>query len=125
MDVLISPRPSRVARWYIFKPKIQIWVNFGVFCIERCWCTYFMAIRNIFWQFGIFYVWPFGNLVAIWYTFPRFGIFYQQKSGNPDVFNQILPHPYFRSDMSTEKGPAIIESWFESRQGICKVFRGT
>jgi hypothetical protein len=20
---------SRVARWYIFKPKIQIWVNFG------------------------------------------------------------------------------------------------
>jgi hypothetical protein len=28
---------SRVARWYIFKPKIQILVNFGVSCNERCW----------------------------------------------------------------------------------------
>jgi hypothetical protein len=33
---------SRVARWYIFKPKIAFWVNFG---IEK---------------FGIFYIWPFG-----------------------------------------------------------------
>jgi hypothetical protein len=22
---------SRVARWFVFKPKIQIWVNFGGF----------------------------------------------------------------------------------------------
>jgi hypothetical protein len=47
---------------------------------------------------GIFYVhseyitanwyilWPFGNLVAIWYAFsPRFGILYQEKSGNPGL----------------------------------------
>jgi hypothetical protein len=27
----------RVARWYIFKPKIPIWVNFGVCCNKRCW----------------------------------------------------------------------------------------
>jgi hypothetical protein len=27
----------RVARWYMFKPKIPIWVNFGVTCNERCW----------------------------------------------------------------------------------------
>jgi hypothetical protein len=24
-----KPIPGRVARWYIFKPKIRIWVNFG------------------------------------------------------------------------------------------------
>jgi hypothetical protein len=27
-------------------------------------------------------VWPFGNLMAIWYIFPRFGILCQEKSGN-------------------------------------------
>jgi hypothetical protein len=27
--------------------------------------------------------WPFANLVAIWYIFPRFGILCQEKSGNP------------------------------------------
>jgi hypothetical protein len=26
---------------------------------------------------------PFGNLVVIWYIFPRFGILYREKSGNP------------------------------------------
>jgi hypothetical protein len=26
---------------------------------------------------------PFGNLVVIWYIFPRFGILGQEKSGNP------------------------------------------
>jgi hypothetical protein len=28
---------SRVVRWYIFKPKIPIWVNFTVSSNERCW----------------------------------------------------------------------------------------
>jgi hypothetical protein len=28
-------------------------------------------------------LWPFGNFVVIWYIFPRFGIFSQEKSGNP------------------------------------------
>jgi hypothetical protein len=32
---LAEPR-SRVARWYIFKPKIPIWVNFEVSCNGRC-----------------------------------------------------------------------------------------
>jgi hypothetical protein len=46
-----------VARWYIFKPKILIWVNLGWSCNRRCW--------NIFWPFGRFYglwyiLWPFG-----------------------------------------------------------------
>jgi hypothetical protein len=28
-------------------------------------------------------VWPLGNLVVVRYTFPRFGILSQEKSGNP------------------------------------------
>jgi hypothetical protein len=31
----------------------------------------------------IWYIlWPFGNVVIIWYIFPRFGILCQEKSGN-------------------------------------------
>jgi hypothetical protein len=50
---------ARVARWFIFKPKILIWGNFGGYCNVRCWyivCSfgqrpghlvYFMTIRYI------------------------------------------------------------------------------
>jgi hypothetical protein len=43
---------ARVARWFIFKPKIQIWVNFG-----GPWkmMIYFTAIWNILQTSGIFY----------------------------------------------------------------------
>jgi hypothetical protein len=44
---------SRVARWHIFKPKSQIWVNFGGSCNGRCWF--------ILWAFGLFN----GNLVYL------------------------------------------------------------
>jgi hypothetical protein len=37
----------RVARWFVFKPKIQIWVNFGRSCNGRCW--------YILWTLGPFY----------------------------------------------------------------------
>jgi hypothetical protein len=37
---------------------------------------YFTVIWNNFW--------PFGNVVVIWYSFRRFGILCQEKSGNPD-----------------------------------------
>jgi hypothetical protein len=51
---------TRVARWYIFQPKIPIWVNFGGSCNGRCW--------SILWPFGLFYGhWV--NFVAIWYNF--------------------------------------------------------
>jgi hypothetical protein len=35
-------RSSRVARWFVFKPKTQIWVNFGGPCNRRYW--YFLWI---------------------------------------------------------------------------------
>jgi hypothetical protein len=55
----------RVARWYIFKPKIPIWVNFGGPWIGKRW--------------------PSGNLVVIWSIFPRLVSCVNKKSGNPYV----------------------------------------
>jgi hypothetical protein len=54
----------RVARWGIFNPKIQTWVNFGGSCIGRCW--------YILCPFVIFY----GHIAHLvyflvsWYAFP-------------------------------------------------------
>jgi hypothetical protein len=31
----------------------------------------------------LYSLWPFGNLVAVWYISPRFGIKNKEKSGNP------------------------------------------
>jgi hypothetical protein len=71
---------TRVARWFVFKPKIPILVNFGGSCngngIFYNHLVYFTAIGNILWLFGIFC----GHLVY----FPCFGILYQGKSGIPD-----------------------------------------
>jgi hypothetical protein len=53
--------------------------NLGIFYDHL---VYFTAIGNILWPLGIYY----GHLVyfmVIWYIFPRFGILYQEKSGNP------------------------------------------
>jgi hypothetical protein len=44
---------------------------------------YITAIWYILLPFGLPILWPFGNLEAIWYVFPRFGILCQEKSGNP------------------------------------------
>jgi hypothetical protein len=51
--------PTRVARWFLFEPKIPLWVNFGGSCNGRCWyinghLVNFMAIWHILWPFGIF-----------------------------------------------------------------------
>jgi hypothetical protein len=48
---------------------MPIWVNFGGPWTGKCWHI----------------LCPFGNLVAIWHIFPRFGMFYQEKSGNPGL----------------------------------------
>jgi hypothetical protein len=72
----------RVARWFIFKPKILIWVNFGGPYIEKYWYIG-MAIWNILRTFGIFYD-PLGKFVFIWYIFSSFGNMYREKYDNPD-----------------------------------------
>jgi hypothetical protein len=59
--------PPRVARWFVFKPKIPLWVNFGGPCNGKsCFILrpfglfygnlkHFMAIGYILWSFGIFF----------------------------------------------------------------------
>jgi hypothetical protein len=48
---------------------------------------------HILWPFGIYItailyiLCPFGNFVAIWFIFPRFGILCQENSGNPGLFS--------------------------------------
>jgi hypothetical protein len=60
----------RVARWFVFKPKIPIWVIFGGPWNGKCW--------YILWSFGkvcghLVYLMDIGNVVVIWNIFPRFG----------------------------------------------------
>jgi hypothetical protein len=52
---------TRVARWYNFKQKVPILVNFVGSCSKRC--------RYMLWPFGIFFS-PFGKIYVIWYIFP-------------------------------------------------------
>jgi hypothetical protein len=57
----------RVARWFVFKPKIQIWVNFGGPQHEKC--------LYVLWPSGIIY----SHLVKfmfVWYSLWSFGIFF-------------------------------------------------
>jgi uncharacterized membrane protein YkvI len=51
--------------------------NLGKFwrALEWKMVVCFMVIWYILWQFG--------NVVVIWYIFPCFGIFCQEKSGSP------------------------------------------
>jgi hypothetical protein len=76
-----------VARWYIFKQKIQIWVNFRRHCNGGCW--YFLWPCCLL--FGkMVYVCLLVHSVDIWYILPRFGMLYREKSGNPGCRTKIL-----------------------------------
>jgi hypothetical protein len=59
---------ARVARWFIFKPKIPIWVNFGVPWIGKCW--------YILWQSVLFYG-HLGYSMTIWSILCLFGSFFR------------------------------------------------
>jgi hypothetical protein len=64
-------RITRVARWFIFKPKIPFGQIWGI--TMEVWSTSQPS--------GIFY----GHLVYFWYfsIFSHFGMLFQDKSGNP------------------------------------------
>jgi hypothetical protein len=71
----------RVARWFIFKPKIPIWVYFGGPWNGKCWyilwpfciiydhLVKYMAVWYSMWSFGIlfpfWYVWTMKNLATL------------------------------------------------------------
>jgi hypothetical protein len=70
-ELLYITLATRVARWYIFKPKIPNWVN-----LQWNILVYFMAIWSIFQPFGILYstlvfLWSFGISSPFWYVVPR------------------------------------------------------
>jgi hypothetical protein len=67
---------SRVARWFIFKPKFPIGLNFGGPLL-----VYFMTIWKILCPFGIIY----GRLIVCGplVYFPQFGMFGQRKIWQP------------------------------------------
>jgi hypothetical protein len=70
---------TSVARRYILKTKLPIWVNFGASCNERYW----YILRTILLPFGILYILPFrifyGHLVycvVIWHILLSLGDFF-------------------------------------------------
>jgi hypothetical protein len=76
---LLLVRVSRIARWFIFKPKIQIWVNFRGPCNRRPW--FILCPFGIFYGPLIYFIWQifwsFGNLVYFMFfaNYFRFGVF--------------------------------------------------
>jgi hypothetical protein len=62
---------ARVARWFVFKPKISIWVNFGGPYIDWKMLIYFLAT-----VFGIVYR-HLGYFITILYILCSFGTFYR------------------------------------------------
>jgi hypothetical protein len=56
---MLQKRPlCRDARWFVFKPKIPIWVNFGEPLNGKCW----------------YISWPLEHSMVIWYNLWPFGI---------------------------------------------------
>jgi hypothetical protein len=60
-------RQSRVARWFVFKPKIKIWIKFRGPWRGKC-C-------HILWPFGIFYC-HLVYFIAVWCSLWSFGIYF-------------------------------------------------
>jgi hypothetical protein len=76
-------KPFRVARWFIFIPKIPIWVHVLWRALEWRMLVYFMTSWNILGPFGIFY----GSSVYVvcghLAYFSRFGMFEPRKIWQP------------------------------------------
>jgi hypothetical protein len=73
-------RKSKVARWHIFKPQNPNLINFAGTVMEYVGIFY----RHLAHFTGIWYMlWPFGIFYGYFVYFFRFGMLYQEKSGNP------------------------------------------
>jgi hypothetical protein len=53
--------------------------------------AYFMVIFEYF--SAVWYTWQIGNVMVMWFIFPRFGILCQEKSGNPDADTHLHDYP--------------------------------
>jgi hypothetical protein len=82
---------TRVARWYIFKPKIPIWVYLGGPWNGKCW--YFLVIWNILQPFVISY----GHLVhfvVIWYICYHFSVFTNKNLATLSMTAATINHNF-------------------------------
>jgi hypothetical protein len=78
-------RSCRVARWFIFKPKIPFWLNFEGLWNIKWWCV-LDHLENVMaiWYMYLLYDQLVIKWYVIWYIFPRFGTLCQEKCGNPE-----------------------------------------
>jgi hypothetical protein len=67
---------SRVARWFVFKPKFP---NFGIFLRALDWKNGY-----VLWPFGIFYR-HLGYFMTIWYILCSFGTFFPVSWNNKNL----------------------------------------
>jgi hypothetical protein len=81
---------------------------------------------------GIFYgqmvfLWPFGNLVALWYIFPRFGVLCLEKSGNPVPVHSLCMFARFVRSLC-RRNDKIDSRWIVASKAtvttICSSFGG-
>jgi hypothetical protein len=61
------PPKVRVARWYIFEPKIPILVGLRMEMLVYLFNGY-LKYFTVIW----YILWPFGNVVVVRYIFPPF-----------------------------------------------------
>jgi hypothetical protein len=62
---------SRVARWFVFKPKMKIWVHFRGSCNGRCW-TFCIVRGNLVYFFPVLVFWTKKNLATLLLSRKRF-----------------------------------------------------
>jgi hypothetical protein len=116
-----SEAQSRVARCYIFKPKIPIWGNFRVFCNGRC--LYILVHLVYFWSFGIFggflvprQVWqPWLKVVTIFDAVNAFSAIFDKIS--TEIFLRYSSKPMLRPVLLHQ--PTVVLS--KKRAIICNI----
>jgi hypothetical protein len=79
-DPSAAKLPSRVARRYIFIPKIQIWEYFGDTWNGKYWYILWPFVICYCHVVGRYILFPFCNFVLIWYISPRFLVYCTKKN---------------------------------------------
>jgi hypothetical protein len=67
-------------------------------------------------------LWAFGNFVVLWYIFPRFGILYQENSGNPERGSAAFAEQ-LGDEFSRLQGVIFSAAPRETRVARCHYFR--
>jgi hypothetical protein len=97
--------------------KIPIWVNFGGSCNGKC--LYILWPDRLFYGFifGIF-CGHFVYFIIIWYIFPRLGMLYHEKYGNPGVDCWQIRLLFLSKSLFTNRVLALYVRWNVARSRI-------